>query len=161
MDSCVSEIKLDSKRYSGADLASTDLPSVADVAWDTSAIGVLSIATNESLRFYDTRINPSRPTLIRKTTSRTSVQSMAFHPQPMKVQRMLVVSTDGFVSDLPLRQVAPVAISSRDGRVSSSASGMVWAGSPVEGENLWCALFLVSFCCLRLMAEPIRLFFLF
>jgi len=135
MDSCVSEIKLDSKRYSGAELASSDLPSVADIGWDTSARGVLSIATNESLKFYDTRINPSRPTLIRMTNSRSSIQSLAFHPQPLRVQRMLAVSVDGYVSDLPLHEVAPVSISSRDGRISSASGGVVWAGSPVEGKD--------------------------
>lgn len=137
MDSCVSEIKLDSKRYSGADLASSDLPSVADIGWDTSASGVLSIATNESLKFYDTRINPSRPALIRMTNSRSCIQSLAFHPQPLRVQRMLAVNVDGYVSDLPLHEAAPVSISSRDGRISSSAGGVVWAGSPVEGKDLY------------------------
>jgi hypothetical protein len=37
------------------------------------------------------------------------------------------------VRDLPLHQVSPVAISCRDGRVSSALEGTVWVGSTTEG----------------------------
>jgi len=107
------------------------------VKWDTSASGVLCIATNQSLRYYDTRINPSRPTLTRMTNSRSGVQSIAFPPRSTHGRsetRMIAVEMNGAVRDLPLHQVSPVAISSRDGRISSSVSGgVVWAGQTTEG----------------------------
>lgn len=150
MDSCVSEIKLySSTKRTGAGITSNDLTNVSAVAWDTSERGILSIAINDSLRFYDTRINPSRPTLTRMTHSHNPIQSIAFQPQrqidlsgnassTLSAQRMLVVENDGSVKDLPLHQVAPVAISFRDGRVANAIGGAeAWVGETIEGKYLF------------------------
>lgn len=152
MESCVAEIKMyhhSSDKYAGTGIASHDLPSVSAVAWDTSesqsGSGVLSIASSDSMRFYDTRINPSRPSLTRMTNSQNAIQSIAFQPPRTKyrsdsegvsssMQRMLVVEVDGSVRDLPFHQVAPVAISSRDGRISNSVGSVVWVGATTEGK---------------------------
>lgn len=143
-----------SSPFSGAGDGTTskDLPSdISAIAWDTSSNGVLGIATNENLRYYDTRINPSRPTLTRITNSRNAIQSIAFQKRRTRDRhesanpdmdggfvmpgRMLAVEMNGAVRDLPLHQVAPVAISSRDGRISNSFGGTVWTGETTEGKG--------------------------
>ncbi len=160
MDSCVAEIKMYSKQAgAGNQLASHDLPNVSAVAWDVSSpgsstgSGMLSVALGDCVRYYDTRVNPSRPSLVRMTNSMNSIQAVAFRPSSTKYRkgldrgggsggnvtstssshRMFVVEQDGTVRDLPLHQVAPVAISPRDGRISNSVGSDVWVGETTEG----------------------------
>jgi WD40 repeat protein len=136
MDSCVSEIKLNPTKSSRTSAQTSNLVSVSDIEWDTSSSGILSVVCNDIIRYYDTRINPSRPTLSRMTHSHATIQSVAFLPRPAECQRMIAIDVDGYVRDLPLHQVAPLEISNRDGRVSCSTEGTVWAGSATEGECL-------------------------
>jgi len=148
MNSCVSEIK------TGAITASHnvgDLPTfVSAIGWEQSSPGILSIVTGDDLRFYNTRINISRPVLTRMTHSRGDLQCISFPSKHVTTEsnahsdlgkashatvpeRMLAVYTDGSVRDLPLQQVSPVALSSRDGRVANAFGSILCFGSTIEG----------------------------
>ena len=48
--------------------------------------------------------------------------------------RMLVVENDGNVRDLAKFQIAPLALSRRDGRISYSLGRAIWMGSTTHGE---------------------------
>jgi WD40 repeat protein len=142
MTSCVAEIKIFSSKYSGARVASHDLPSVSSVAWDPCENGMLGIASGDTIRYYDTRTNQSRPALNRMTNSQNAIQSIAFQPPSAKdpsrvasslTKRMLVAEVDGSIRDLALRQDSAVAISSRDGRITTSVGSVVWVGETTEG----------------------------
>ncbi len=149
-DSCLSEIKIVSSKLSGTSSTSLqELPTVSAVAWDTSASGVLGIASNQTVRFYDARINPSRPTLMRVSNSHSPLQSIAFQPCSRMQnansknlclpKRMLAVAVNGAVLDLPLHQASPIALSSRNGGIAHSLGDVVWTGNTDIGElrNLW------------------------
>jgi len=140
MNSCLAEIKVDAGGASS--VARKGLPSIiSDVSWDTSASGSLAVATNTSIRYYDT-LNPSRPAIVRMSNSRNSIQTIAFQPFSKDLstntnttppRRMLVVETNGSVIDLPLHQVSPIAISNRDGRIAKSLGSAIMTGKTTEG----------------------------
>ena len=142
MDSCIAEIKTHAIQSSSSGMGK--VPSfVSAIAWDTSSEGILSIATGGDLKFYNTRINSSRPVLSHISNSDGPVQCIKFAPKDsigMKSknnalipQRMLAVNSDGEVADLPTQQVAPVALSNRDGRVVSALGTNLCFGSTAEG----------------------------
>jgi hypothetical protein len=151
---CLSEIKTNATtQASSSSTTSTgdsrkELPTfVSAIAWDETSEGVLSIATGDDLRFYNTRndmsMNMSRPTLSRVTHSYGPLQCISFplkdnkptesNNHPPIPQRMLAVYTDGTVTDLPTQQVSPIDLSSRDGRVANAIGSHVFIGSTSEG----------------------------
>ena len=139
MESCVAEIKIFSSKYLGAREVA---PRVSSVAWDPRENGMLGIATGDTMRYYDTRTNQSRPTLNRMTNSQNAIQSIAFQPPSAKdpsqvasslTKRMVVAEVDGSIRDLALRQDSAVAISSRDGRITTSLGCVVWVGDTTVG----------------------------
>jgi hypothetical protein len=144
MDSCLAEIKTHASNTSSSGRIGKELPSfVSAIAWDTSTEGILSIATGGDLKFYNTRLNLSRPVLSHVSHSDGPLQCMKFLPsvtksnktQPLIPQRVLAVYTDGVVTDLPTQQIAPVALSNRDGRVVSALGSNLCCGSTIEGPS--------------------------
>lgn len=143
MDSCLAEIKTHASNTSSSGRIGKELPSfVSVIAWDTSTEGILSIATGGDLKFYNTRLNLSRPVLSHLSHSDGPLQCMKFPPivtksktPPLIPQRVLAVYTDGVVTDLPTQQIAPVALSNRDGRVVSALGSNLCCGSTIEGPS--------------------------
>lgn len=144
MDSCIAEIKTHANQPSHKGETDKELPSfVSAIAWDTSSEGILSIAVGNELKFYNTRVNLSRPILSHKSHSDGPLQCMTFPPKekittkrknhPFIPQRILAVYNNGTVTDLPVHQVSPVALSSRDGRVASALGSHLCFGSTTEG----------------------------
>ena len=144
-ETCVGEIKPFTSRSSSTDNGK-ELPTfVSAIAWDASSEGVLCISTGDDLRFYNTRdntrdnarINLTRPVLSTVTHSDGPLQCISFQPKDkddvsFKPQRLLAVYNDGTVTDLPTKQVAPVAFSSRDGRNVSAFGANLFVGSTSE-----------------------------
>jgi hypothetical protein len=63
-----------------------------------------------------------------KSASTIITNSFEFYPH-----RALAVTSMGKIRVIPESQVAPVAISNRDGRVANSLGGTVWIGPTTEG----------------------------
>ncbi len=63
-----------------------------------------------------------------KSASTVTTNSFEFYPH-----RALAATSMGQVRVIPESQVAPVAISNRDGRVANSLGGTVWIGPTTEG----------------------------
>jgi WD repeat-containing protein mio len=139
----VSEIKLDS----GTVGSGGEYSSVSRISWVPSCPGLLSVAVNESILYYDTydaRGNNSRPMLTRISNSHRNIQDLTFQPEITtsyekkshgKLERMLVAESGGLLRDLPVQQLAPVAISPRDGRVVNSTGNMIISGCATKGAS--------------------------
>jgi hypothetical protein len=137
----VSEIKLDS----GTLGSGGEYSSISGISWVPSTPGLLSIAVNENILYYDTydsKGNNSRPTLTRISNSHQNIQCLAFQPEVTmsyekksrgKLERMLVVESGGLLRDLPVQQLAPAAISPRDGRIVNTVGNMIISGCPSSG----------------------------
>ena len=49
--------------------------------------------------------------------------------------RLVTVQCDGTIKDMPQHQIAPLAISPRDGRVSRSLGNVIWMGTTTDGKE--------------------------
>lgn len=137
----VSEIKLDS----GPVRSGREYSSISGISWVPSYPGLLGVAVNDSILYYDTydaKGNNARPTLTRISNSHESIQDLAFQPEITMtyeknshgmLERMLVAESGGLLLDLPVQQLAPVAISPRDGRVVSTVGNMILSGCATRG----------------------------
>ncbi len=147
MDSCVSEIKTHATQSKSSSTSGRELPSfVSGIAWDPCCEGMLTIATGNDLKFYNTRINLSRPILSRLLHMDEPAQCIAYpskrgdhslenEPISCTPQRMIAVYNDGKVTDLPTQQVSPLALSCRDGRVANALGSYLCLGSTSDGPS--------------------------
>lgn len=139
----LSEIKLDSSiTKEGGEYSS-----VLGISWVPSCPGLLGLAVNENILYYDTydfKGITTRPILSRMTNSQSTIQDITFQPlfKPTKhrkldgkPERMLVVEDGGIIRDLPLYQIAPTEISPRDGRVVHALRNLVISGSSSFGAS--------------------------
>eukprot|EP00551_Chaetoceros_affinis_P013408 CAMPEP_0203686416 /NCGR_PEP_ID=MMETSP0090-20130426/49049_1 /ASSEMBLY_ACC=CAM_ASM_001088 /TAXON_ID=426623 /ORGANISM="Chaetoceros affinis, Strain CCMP159" /LENGTH=839 /DNA_ID=CAMNT_0050555639 /DNA_START=488 /DNA_END=3004 /DNA_ORIENTATION=- len=144
-DSCVAEIKTHGAQTwgDGKELQTF----VSGIAWENSSEGILCIAKGDELRSYNTKISPSRPILTNITHSDEPLQCISFplHGKTlMKTksayndvipQRILAVCTDDTVTDLPTKQLSPLSLSNRDGRVANALGSQLYIGNPSNGPS--------------------------
>ena len=122
---------------------------VSAIAWDTTSEGMLSIATGNVIKTYNAR-SSGKPILSRISHADKPVHIA--YPPKMKVKidencitakRLLLVSKNGAINDIPTDQVAPIAISSRDGRIASAFGSYLFFSSTKDGpaamEKLMCS----------------------
>lgn len=144
---------------------------VSAVAWSISHPGVISIAIGNSIKNYDTRSHGLRamPVGVSYVDScdhgdddTNIIQCLAYQPQifrsgpeaaksasstiianPLELyrRRALAVTSTGRIQVVPESQIAPVAISIRDGRVANSLGRAVWIGPTTEGMFVFDKLF--------------------
>ena len=140
MDSPTSEIK--TSTFACRD----DLPIISSIKWSTLSSGTLAIASEDSIRTFDTLGN--RPLLSRIMYSPSDLKCIAFQPSTSNdftekkssitskmiyPRRLLTVTSDRKVNATPKFQSAPLSISARDGRVAHSFGNAVWMGSASIG----------------------------
>ena len=125
---------------------------ISAVAWSNERPGELAIAIGDSIRTFYTRAPGSRAlpvnvSYVGNGEEELNLQCLAFQPQTdspapaAKKQfgyyphRILTVSSRGEVNIIPESQVAPIAISKRDGRIAHGLGDTVWVGAPTEGPS--------------------------
>lgn len=136
MDSTLTEIRVPPTQYGAG---------ISAVAWSNERPGELAIAVGDSIRTFYTRAPGSRAlpvnvSYVGNGDKALSLQCLAFRPSTTNEQigyyphRILTVSSQGEVNIVPESQVAPIAISKRDGRIAHGLGNTVWVGS-VEGPS--------------------------
>jgi len=121
---------------------------ISSVAWSNERAGELAIASGDSIRTFYTRAPGSRAlpvnvSYVGSGDEELNLQCLAFQPQSdaskerfgFYPHRILTVSSRGEVSIIPESQVAPIAISRRDGRIAHALGDIVWVGATTEGPS--------------------------
>lgn len=136
MDSTIGEIRA-GPCSSNANLG------VSALVWSPSERqGFLTIAIGDTIKTYDTKTPGSRSLPVEVSyvdgVDYDSLQDLALQPssvtKSLLPNRMLVVTSKGDTDVLPESHVAPLSISSRDGRIGHALGGNVWVGSATQGE---------------------------
>jgi len=130
---------------------------VSDVEFSTYSPGLLCVSVGDNIRFYDItgasagqQNLMTRPVLIRSINTNTDdgVQCMAFptnlpgtpsgrNENELYPRRVLVTSRSGVVSNIPTDMFAPLAISSRDGRIAHGSGGpTLWMSAAISGSSV-------------------------
>jgi len=142
MDSTLGEIRVPPTQNGGG---------ISAVAWSNERPGELAIAVGDSIRTFYTRAPGSRAlplnvSYVGNGDKELTLQCLAFQPTSERQcttnkqvgyypHRILTVSSQGEVSIIPESQVAPIAISKRDGRIAHGLGDTVWVGSTTEGPS--------------------------
>jgi len=125
---------------------------ISAVAWSNERPGELAIAVGDSIRTFYTRAPGSRAlpvnvSYVGSGDEELNLRCLAFQPQSDRPttaskdqvgfypHRILTVTSRGEVSIIPESQVAPIAISKRDGRIAHALGDMVWVGATTEGPS--------------------------
>eukprot|EP00985_Skeletonema_marinoi_P004265 scaffold1870_cov153-Skeletonema_marinoi.AAC.1 len=142
MDSTLGEIRVPTQHGGG----------ISAVAWSNERPGELAIAVGDSIRTFYTRAPGSRAlpvnvSYVGNGDEALTLQCLAFQPPSERSttttneqlgyypHRILTVSSQGEVSIIPESQVAPIAISKRDGRIAHGLGNTVWVGATTEGPS--------------------------
>ena len=141
MDSTLGEIRVPTQHGGG----------ISAVAWSNERPGELAIAVGDSIRTFYTRAPGSRAlpvnvSYVGNGDEALTLQCLAFQPPSERStttneqlgyypHRILTVSSQGEVSIIPESQVAPIAVSKRDGRIAHGLGNTVWVGAATEGPS--------------------------